>query len=130
MFSSDVRIWLAAGGVGLFLAGGLSLVAVRLLWRALVASLAAEVARHVQPAPEPQWLMRTEGEKRDKAHWGAVQVSERATSIALQVVEDAQVIFDRQQNLLLLMEWVRNGGNPEAPWTEIVKWKNQQEKQA
>lgn len=127
MLFSDVRFWLAAAGVGLFLAGALSLAIARLLGRALITALAAEVARQVQPAPEPQWLMRTEGEKRGKAHWGAVEVSERATSIALQAVEDAQVIFARQQNMLLLLEWVRNGGNPEAPWTEVVKWKNAQE---
>ena len=121
MLPGNSGLWFVAGGVGLFLAGLITAALHQVAYRRLVQAVAEQLAR-VEAPP----LMRTEAEKRHKAHWGAVQVSERATSLALQTIEDAQVLYARQQNLLLLMEWVRSGGNPEAPWPDIVRWKNAQ----
>ena len=68
--------------------------------------------------------MRTEAEKRGKAHWGAVNASEAITDTLLELVTDAQVLQARLDNALLRAEWIRSGGNPQAPWVEIVRWKN------
>lgn len=68
--------------------------------------------------------MRVEDEKRGKAHWGAVKASEALTDIALQVITDGQVMSARLENLVLRAEYIRYGGNPDAPWSEIVNWKN------
>lgn len=72
-------------------------------------------------------LMGTEDDKRLKAHWGVVEASERLTSINLRALENAQVAFAHLENAMLYAEWLRARGNPNAPWAEIVRWKNQQE---
>lgn len=68
--------------------------------------------------------MRTEGQKRGAAHWGAVKSAEAVTDIAIEVVTDLQVARARLENMLLKIDWIRFGGNPEAPWPEIVAWHN------
>lgn len=110
--------WLVAGGVGLFLTGVLTAALALVFWRRLVSAVAAEVARLAQPpAPTPSPVLS----KHDKAHHVAVALSERATGIILNAIEDGQVQYARLQNALLLAEWVHAGHNPDAPWSEIVK---------
>lgn len=114
--------WLVAGGAGLFLAGLLTAGAVWLLWRRLVKAVAGEIVKS-QPAavavPVPV-------SKHDREHLALVAFSERVTSLGLGAIEDGQVQYARLQNQLLLAEWVRDGGNVNAPWSQIVKWKNEQ----
>lgn len=145
MWFSVSGIWLAVGGVGVFLAGALTIVAAYLVFRAAVnaaaqqvsdkhaAQQAAETAQRETAAKQaelaaitPQ-LIRQNGELHTKAHWGAVEVSEQLTGILVEVVRDGEVMRARLENALLRAEWVRNGGNPEANWVDIVKWKNAKE---
>ncbi len=56
------------------------------------------------------------------AHNTAVAVTEALTDSLLKVVEDQQVLSARVENALLKLEFIRGGGNPEAPWAEIIRW--------
>lgn len=85
---------------------------------------AARVRRAASEARAEVLDMRTEDEKRGKAHWGAVNASEAIMDTALEVFTDAQVMQARLENLMLRAEWIRAGGNPQAPWPTIVNWKN------
>lgn len=68
--------------------------------------------------------MRTEDEKRGAVHWGAVKAAEAVTGIAVQLATDIQVQQARLDNLLLRVDWIRAGGNPEANWNDVVRWHN------
>lgn len=138
MWDSASVGWLAVGGIGLFVAGALTVVAAYLVFRVAVSAAAQQVldrenAQRTAAAKQAQLdaitpqLMRTNGELHTKAHWGAVEVSEQLTGILVEVVRDGEVMRARLENALLRAEWVRNGGNPEANWKDIVDWKNKQE---
>lgn len=81
----------------------------------------AAVARNEELAP---LLLLPEGQKRYRDHWNVVNAVERLTSIVVEATTDNQVAKARMENALLLMEWIRASGNPEAPWPEIVRWAN------
>lgn len=137
MWFSASGTWLVLGGVGLFLAGALMMAAAYLVFRVAVSAAAQEVADRQEAqaaaaaraaqleAITPQ-LMRVNGQLHTKAHWGAVEVSEQLTGILVEAVRDGEVLRARIENALLRAEWVRNGGNPEANWKDIVDWKNKQ----
>ncbi len=73
-------------------------------------------------------LMLDENRKRYRAHWNIADVTERLTSILADAAIDHHVAQTRFENAMLFNEWVRRGGNPHAPWVDIVKWKQAQEK--
>jgi hypothetical protein len=126
-------VWFAAAGAGLFLAGLLTALLVQLAYRRLVRAVADQLTK-AAPATAPyaleDVLMRTPDEKRSKAHWGAVDVSERVFDLLLAMAEDDQVRAARRDNAILFLEFTRAGGNPKAPWAEIVRWKQSQEQKA
>lgn len=72
-------------------------------------------------------LMLPEGEKRYRQHWDVVDLAEDLSGKASQVAEANEVLFAHTQNLLLKLEFIRSGGNKNAPWAEIVRWKQKQE---
>lgn len=131
MVSWDSGLWVIAGGAGLFVAGLLTAALVQVAYRRLVQAVANQLGKTMPiPFAIEDVLMRTEGEKRSKAHWGAVDVSERVFDLLLAMAEDDQARAARRDNALLFLEFTRAGGNPKAPWVEIVRWKQAQEKQA
>lgn len=71
-------------------------------------------------------LLGSADEKKVREHWGVVAASERITSLSLRAVEAGQVALANLENQMLYAEWLHNRGNPNAPWTEIVRWKNEQ----
>ena len=94
------------------------------LTAAKVHAITAQAQAEAELAIAAAVNMRTEDEKRGKAHWGAINASEAMTDTALQLATDVQVLQARLDNLLLRAEWIRAGGNPPAPWAEVVRWKN------
>lgn len=86
------------------------------------AQLAIERARSEGQAAAVN--MRVEDEKRGASHWGAVKAAEAVTSIAVELETDIEVQQTRLHNLLLRIDWIRAGGNPEANWNLVVHWHN------
>lgn len=43
---------------------------------------------------------------------------------AAKVLAQIEVIRAQAENSMLKAEWVKQGGNPDAPWSQIVNWKN------
>lgn len=130
-----IYLGLVAVGAGLVLSALIAALGAQWLLAWLDRWLAAYAERQAQltaekvkaaadSARDEAVNMRVEDEKRGKAHWGAVQASEVLTGITLEVITDGQVMTARLENLLLRAEWIRAGGNPEAPWATIVNWKN------
>lgn len=115
--------------LGLALAAGLAWLRrqVRHGLAQLADSVAARVTEANRRADEMAPLLFSDADaKRHKEHWGVLATTERATDILVKLVEDAQVLNARAENALLLAEFIHKGGNPKAPWPEIVRWKQQQ----
>jgi hypothetical protein len=126
VLSWHLGLWLVAAGAGLFLAGLVTAGLVLLGYRLFVQAVAQQVSR-VTPLPVPAPVaMRTEDEKRTKAHWGVANAAEVILFEALKVVEAQQVAAAQTENFLLKAEWIRSGGNPDAKWPDIVRWKDRQ----
>jgi hypothetical protein len=57
-----------------------------------------------------------------------VEITEDLTDTLLQLVEDESVMHARMDNLLTKIEFIRHTGKKNAPWAEIINWKNNQGK--
>jgi len=58
----------------------------------------------------------------------SVAVTEDMTDTLLQAAEDVHAASARIDNLLTKAEFVRHTGKLNAPWSEIINWKNGQKK--
>jgi hypothetical protein len=67
-------------------------------------------------------------ENHGAGHRAAVSITESVMLEVLKLFEDHQVEGARLENVADKIEFIRHGGNPDAPWSEIYRWKNAQKK--
>src|SRR5574341_444383 len=63
-------------------------------------------------------------EKHGGARRATVEITEDLTDTLLQLAEDESVMHARMDNLLTKIEFIRHTGKINAPWSEIINWKN------
>lgn len=78
---------------------------------------------------EKQMLMDrlAEVEKQAKHSLPQLAVSRAAEAMGFEYInlfEQMQVVEARMTNMQMMIAWLKNGGNPEANWNEIVKFWN------
>lgn len=67
-------------------------------------------------------------EKHGLSHWTQANLAEVAIMDWQNVFEGFKSLEGRFQNGLMRLTWMRSGGEPDASWTEIVKWWKKQQK--
>lgn len=73
----------------------------------------------LEAAPKP-----APASKHDAAALAQSNSAEAALFEAAKVVTQLTVAAAQVDNMMLKLEWIRDNGNPDAPWSQIVAWKN------
>lgn len=91
----------------------------------LILAGAREIANHGKRIAALEQKANPES-RHDLAALAAMDVAEVALFEVGKYVKAQQVADAQLENFMLKLEWMRARGNPDAPWAEIVRWKNKQ----